>query len=139
MPQTLQGESEKFEIQSENVADQMFWLNILVANRLDIRGERKRQDIRINENYQKSTVKSTLKFLFRHEKVEIMQAEMEYFKIKILKDELENVLNELSYLYPQRHRNKKTKYEIRQQKIESIRNQLKKECSHQLLRTAPFG
>ena len=44
---------------------------------------------------------------------------MEYFKIKILKDELENVLNEMSYLYPQRRRNKKTKYEIKQQKVES--------------------
>ena len=68
----------------------------MVANRLDIRGERKRQDIRMNENYQKSTVKETLKFLFWNEKVEIMQAEMEYFKIKILKDELGNVLNEMS-------------------------------------------
>ena len=64
IPLSLQGESEKFEIQSEIVPDQMFWLNILVANRLDIRGERKRQDIRMNENYQKSTVKETLKFLF---------------------------------------------------------------------------
>ena len=69
----------------------------MVANRLDIRGERKRQDIRMNENFQKSTVKETLKFLFWNEKVEIMQAEMEYyFKIKILKDELGNVLNEMS-------------------------------------------